>query len=114
MRAHHEIAVGDDVGRDAVDAKLFRFTSTCVKVVAEAILRDGRLHAVDIDAGARRDVPQDSHVGNVAPLVPVRLHEFLVHRLETTLLSGEFGRLQGGPRVDQPLVQPQGQPDGCG
>src|ERR1700682_27505 len=56
LGAHHEIAVGDDVGRDTVDPQLLGFGTTLVEVVAEPILFDRRLHSGDVDPGACRDV----------------------------------------------------------
>src|SRR5260370_24543360 len=64
LRAHHQVFVGDDVGRDAVDPKLLRFAASRVEVVAEPVLLDRRLHSSNIDAGAGCDPPKASHVAH--------------------------------------------------
>src|SRR6266581_8219378 len=43
--AHHQVAVGDDVRRNAIDPKLLSLETARIEVVAEPVRVDGGFHA---------------------------------------------------------------------
>jgi heat-inducible transcriptional repressor len=114
LRPHDEEAVGDDVRWDPIDPELFRFGSPGIQVIAVSILTDRGLHRGHVDGGPRRDLAKDSEIRYVFALVPVGLQQFVMHGVEAALLPGEFGGLEGGTGVDQPVMQREMKADSRG